>query len=351
MNKIKVAVIGCGPVANCHLSGWKKIKNSQIVVAVDINESVGKATAKTWKIPAYYPSISQALEREQVDVVDICTPPQVHASLAIEAMEKGAAVLIEKPMTMTLKDSDAILSCAKKTGSTVGVIHNWLFERCVLEAKKAIEHGRLGEVMNVAIEALALPSDSMAANEKHWCHRLPGGRFGEMLVHPIYLARYFLGGDVLPVDVQVSKLGTTPWMKSDELYATFSCGEKLGHVYASFNSPREAIFLSIYGRNGILKVDIINSVTIFLPGQTSGRFFSRGYDYLRQAKQLTNSTIRNSLALASGKWLTGHQKYISLFAECLRNGNKPPVTAQEARETIAVLEQMCKRVKDIQEKT
>ena len=76
MNKIKVAQIGCGPVAEGHLSGWKKVKNSQIVAAVDVNESVAKHTAEAWNIPSYYTSMAQALSHEKVDVVDICTPPR-----------------------------------------------------------------------------------------------------------------------------------------------------------------------------------------------------------------------------------------------------------------------------------
>ena len=350
MNKIKVALIGCGPVADGHLSGWKKVRNSQIVAAVDVNESVAKRTADAWNIPSYYGSMPQALSHEKVDVVDICTPPQIHAALAIEAMTAGANVLIEKPMTMTSKDADAILQCKKNTGTMVGVIHNWLFDRCVLEAKTLVERGVLGEVMNVEIEALAPPSDSMSATEHHWSHTLPGGRFSEMLVHPIYLARYFLGENIVPVDVQVTKLGAISWMKSDELCATFKSGEKMGRVYASFNSSRDAIFLSIYGTEAILKLDIINSVLTVLSRRVTSRF-NRGYDSIRQAGQLTKSTIKNAAVIASGKWLSGHQKYISLFADCYFNHTEPPVTVEDASEVIRILEQMCKSIKEIQDKT
>jgi len=322
LDKIKVAVVGCGPVANGHFSGWKKVKNSQIVAAVDVNESVAKSTAETW----------------------------IHAALAIEAMKSGAAVLIEKPMTMTTEDADAILQCKKTTGRIVGVIHNWLFDRCVLQAKELVKKGSLGEIMNVEIEALAPPSNSMSANERHWCHTLPGGRFGEMLVHPIYLARYFIGEDIIPVDVQVTKLGSLPWMKSDELCATFKSGEKMGRVYASFNSSRDAIFLSLYGKDAILKLDIINSVVTVLPRRVTSRF-NRGYDSIRQAGQLTKSAIKNAAVIASGKWLSGLQKYISLFGESYLNHSEPPVTVEEASEVIKILEQMCKRIQEIQGKT
>lgn len=83
----------------------------------------------------------------------------------------------------------------------------------------------------------------------------------------------------------------------------------MGRVYASFNSSRDAIFMSLYGRDGILKLDIINSVVTFLPKRVTSRF-SKGYDSVRQAGQLIKYTIKNSAVIASGKWLSGHQKYI-----------------------------------------
>jgi len=251
-------------------------------------------------------------------------------------------------MTMTSKDVDAILQCKKNTGMMVGVIHNWLFDRCVLEAKALVERGVLGEVMSVEIETLSLPSGFMSATEHHWSHSLPGGRLSEMLVHPIYLARHFLGENIVPVDVQVTKLGTISWMKSDELCATFKSGEKMGRVHVSFNSSREAIFLSIYGREAILKLDIINSEVTVLPRRVTSRF-TRGYDSIRQAGQLTKSAIKNALVIASGKWLSGHQKYINLFADCYLNQTAPPVTVEEASQVITILEQMCQRIQKIQE--
>ena len=73
-----------------------------------------------------------------------------------------------------------------------GVIHNWLFEPPVLEASSLAKKGRLGEVISVGVEALSTKDDSMAANKQHWCHVLPGGRFSEMLAHPISLMKHFL---------------------------------------------------------------------------------------------------------------------------------------------------------------
>ena len=160
----------------------------RVVAVSDLNEAIAKSSAELWKIPHYHTSLSELIKGGKIDVVDICTPPQAHAALAVQAMEAGLNVLIEKPMTMTVEDAQEIVKCRKTTGVKAGVIHNWLFEPPVLEADSIVKKGYLGEVFNVDIETLCTRDDSMTADERHWSHSLPGGRFSEILAHPIYLS-------------------------------------------------------------------------------------------------------------------------------------------------------------------
>jgi predicted dehydrogenase len=319
-----------------------------VVAVSDLNENLAKNTAEAWKVPRYYSTLSDLLTKCEVDLVDICTPPQVHVALAVEAMKAGVNVLIEKPMAMTVKDAEKIVEYQKATGVKAGVIHNWLFDDPVLQADSVIKKGKLGEVFHVEVEALNTKYDSMAANEHHWCHKLPGGRFSEMLAHPIYLMRHFLG-DIEVCEVQVSKIGDYVWMKSDELCATFKAGNKLGKAYASFNSSRDVVFINIYGREAILKLELINSIVNFLPKREATRF-SKGFDSLRQTTQLFKSITGNIFKVASGRWRSGHETYIKLFAESLINDSKPPVMVEEAFEVTKILEQMCTRIEEIEKK-
>jgi predicted dehydrogenase len=345
MREINAAIVGCGYVANGHLEAWRKVHQAQVVAVSDLNENLAKSTAEAWKVPEYYSTLSDLLAHCKVDLVDICTPPHVHAALAVEAMRAGVNVLIEKPMTMTIKDAEEIVECQKATGVKAGVIHNWLFDDPVHQADCITEKGKLGEILHIEIEALNTKYDSMAANERHWCHKLPGGRFSEMLAHPIYLMRHFLG-DVEVCEVQVSKIGNYNWMKSDELCATFEAGSKLGRAYASFNSSRDAIFINIYARGGILKLELINSTVSFLPKREATRL-GKGFDSLRQAAQLLKSTTTNMLEVVSGRWRSGHETYIRLFAESLINNQKPPVTVEDGLEVVKTLEKMCNMIEKV----
>jgi len=348
MHDINVAILGCGYVANEHLKAWRKVREAQVVAVSDLNESLAKSTADLWKVPRYHKSLSELIEWGKIDLVDICTPPQTHAALAIQAMKAGFNVLIEKPMTMTVKDAEQIVESRKSIGIKAGVIHNWLFDVPVLEADYLVKKGYLGDVFNVEIEALNTKYDSMVANERHWSHRLQGGRFSEMLAHPIYLLRHFLG-EVEICDLQVSKIGNYPWTKSDELCATFRAGNKLGRAYASFNSSRDAIFISLYGSEAILKLELINATVNILPKRKTSRF-SKGFDSLRQATQLTKSTVGNVAKITLKRWKSGHDTYVKLFAESLLNDTDPPVTVEEGLEVTKTLEKMCGMIEHAESK-
>lgn len=343
MDKIKLVVVGCGYVAEGHLQAWRKVSGANIFAVIDLNEELARETARRWNIPNHYRTLGEALEKGVVNLVDIATPPQVHAPLAVEAMQAGVNVLIEKPMTMTVSDSEKIVDVQKATGVKAGVIHNWLFDQPVVFARSFVQKGLLGEVFHVSVEALNTKNDSMAANADHWSHKFPGGRFSEMLAHPIYLLREFIGKSVRVANVEVSKIGDYSWMKSDELVANFRSGNKLGRAYASFNSSREAIFVNLYGSEGILKLDIINSTVNVLPRRVTTRF-SRGFDAIRQAGQLVKWTAKSVGEIAFKRWQTGHDLCIKKFAKYLLQGGKPPVSVEEGLSVIKTLDEMCKLI-------
>ena len=345
MARLEIAIIGCGYVTEGHLNAWRKVPQAKVIAVSDLNEKLAEKTAQRWKIPHHYRTLSEILAQSRPNVVDICTPPQTHAAIAIEAMKAGANVLIEKPMTMTVNDAQAIFDCQKDTGVIVGVLHNWLFDEPILAARSLVEKGVVGEVFGVNVEALNSQRDPMVVNKNHWSHSFPGGRLSEMLAHPIYLLRYFLGGDLEINAVQVSKIGNYDWMKFDEFSAIFKVGPKMGRAYVSFNSSRDAIYVSICGKEGIIKVDVINSTLIVLPKMETSRF-NKGLDSLRQASQLAKSAARSAGKVMFRRWRTGHDNYIQLFARSLINNGQPPVTVEDGLAVIKSLVAVCEKIEE-----
>jgi len=343
MDKLNVGIVGCGEVANGHVRAWKRVNKAKIVALLDINASLAKKMSKKWDIPKYFTSLNDMMKKVSVNTVDICTPPSTHMPLAVEAMQNGVNVVMEKPMTMSVRDAQAIVEAKKKTGVTAGVIHNWLFENTIIKATSIIKKGLLGEILSVEIEAINTKDDFMASHENHWSHKYPGGRFGEMLAHPIYLIRHFLGGEETIEDIQVAKLGDYPWMKSDELTALFKVGKKVGRAYASFNAPRNSIYVSVYGKKAILKIDIINATMLKLDSRGVAAW-DLGSDTIGQALKIFGSTVRNASVRIAQRWLSGHDNYIRLFAESLLTGGPPPVSVEEGMKVVKSVEKACELI-------
>jgi len=118
MEKVKVAVIGCGFIAKVrHIPAFKKMNRQVDLCAVcDLNKGLARETAHQFNIPKAYTSTSEMFSKENLDAVDICVPPQIHAPIAIEAMENGCNVLMEKPMALKTADCDAMIDASKKQG-------------------------------------------------------------------------------------------------------------------------------------------------------------------------------------------------------------------------------------------
>jgi len=336
------------------LPAWQNVKEADVVAVCDKNRENAERTAKNWKIPRVYTDFDELLEEEKEGIVDLCTPPATHAPLSVKAMENGHHVILEKPMAMSVEETERIYKEYQRTKEEVKlcVIHNFLFEPPILEIKSILEKKRV-DVLSIDIRMLHTPNDEMISDRNHWVHSLPGGRFGECLVHPVYLLRNLMGR--LNVrDIYGVKRGLYDWVDYDELYATFDSGDKFGSVHISFNSPRWTTPLSmkIYGRQLILNFDGTN-LTL-----TTQRTLLQGYlpeakisktkivkDSLYASSQILESTGKNALKVLAGRWKPGHENLFRFFVDSVLKDKEMPYTLEEAYEANKTFLKVLERLK------
>jgi predicted dehydrogenase len=347
--KIGIAIVGAGNVANSmHLPSWTKIPEAKVVAVCDVNKENAEKTAKKWKIPKVYTDFDELLEKERgaIAVMDICTPPSTHAPLSIKAMEASFHVLLEKPMAMSLEESEKILREYQRRKDEVRlcIIHNYLFSPSMLKIKSALEKNKV-DVLGVDIRMLHTPQDEMISDRNHWVHSLPGGRFGECLIHPIYLLHNLIG-KLNVRDVHAWKRGSYEWVKYDELLVTFDSGERFGSIYISFNSPRETSFptVRVYGRNLILSFDGTNSTFTIQKSMDTRSNIRRAVDSLNVSMQLLKSMAKNALEVVTGKWRLGHENLFRFFVNSILKGNEVPYSPEEAFEANKTFLEVLKRL-------
>ncbi len=214
---LRVAVVGCGRIGQWHhIPSLLKIRDAKVVAICDKNEDLVKGAARRFNISRYYTDSSEMLAREEVNMVDICTPPQTHLALSIQAMEAGCHVLVEKPIALSLSEVDEMASVAKQNNMKLCQVHNKLFEPVMMKAYAIVNEGRIGNLTGVAIQVLQsqASANSMLMNREHWCHSLPAGIFTETLPHPLYFAAAFLG-TLEPVGTYSGKSSSYDWVVAD----------------------------------------------------------------------------------------------------------------------------------------
>jgi len=340
---LRIGVVGCGGVAQArHLPALVKIKGVDIVAVCDMNEKVARSVARKYHIAGCYSDFAEMLAKEKLDIVDITVSPRAHAPLSIQAMNAGCHVLVEKPIAESVEEADEVVKVARDKGLKLCVVHNNLFAPMVLKAKAMIEEGRLGEVRGIDIKCPWPRTNKELANKDHWYHKLPGGLFGEIMPHTVYLARGFFG-DVEPVAVHARKFTKYDWVRSDELRVILDSKNGVCTVTISCSWAKNKVLIDIFGTKKSIHLDVINSVlTEYGYGEETYR--SHVVENLRQSWQQFAGTASAIFSVITGRYTTGHEALIRRFIQSMREGTEPPVTAEEGREVVRVVEKIAKQV-------
>jgi predicted dehydrogenase len=358
LNKISVAIVGAGYIANTvHIPVWRKIKGVDLTAIYDIDKERAEKTARKWRIPRIYTDFAKLLEEENEVIIDICTPPSTHVSLSVEAMRMGHSVVLEKPMAMSYEECKKIMDEYQKRKHEVRlcIIHNFLFTPPLLEIKSIINKKHI-DILSVDIRMLHTPNDEMISDKNHWVHKLPGGRFGENLIHPIYILQNLIGR--LNVrDIYTSKRGSYDWVKFDELFATFDSEGKYGTIHISFNSPRATnapLSIRVYGKQLIINYDGSN-LTLITQGSLPQGAIWKVKDNLtlitQIAKSLIKGTIQKTIRTVLGKNDTGHEYLFTSFIQSILENREMPYTPEEAYDATITFLEVLQRIENIKFKS
>src|SRR5437764_13863611 len=119
--KLRLAVIGCGGIAQVQLAAFKTFPDVEIVAGVDIDPARLKVMEETWGVKQNYKDWKKMLKEVAPDAVSIATPNGVHAAPALDYSNSGCHVITEKPMAMNPKECQRMIDAAKKSGKKLAV--------------------------------------------------------------------------------------------------------------------------------------------------------------------------------------------------------------------------------------
>lgn len=143
---MKSSLVGCGGISAAHIKSIQGNGQARLLSVADIKiERANKVAAETGAIP--YASLDTMLDAEKPDVLHICTPHYLHTPMALNALERGIHVLIEKPCAVTLQELAALRTAQKRTGLKVGTCFQNRYNYSALQLQKLLQdeekHGKL----------------------------------------------------------------------------------------------------------------------------------------------------------------------------------------------------------------
>jgi UDP-N-acetyl-2-amino-2-deoxyglucuronate dehydrogenase len=152
---INVAIIGTGNISPAHIAAYLAFsKRCKIVALVDIYPEKARAKAKEYNLNAeIYDSHKALLEREDIHLVSICTPPYTHAEIAIDFLKAKKNTIVEKPMASSLEECDAIIKSAEESGKKLSVIAQNRFRTPIMNLKKTLDKGLIGDVVHAQVDS------------------------------------------------------------------------------------------------------------------------------------------------------------------------------------------------------
>ncbi|MCM8901505.1 Gfo/Idh/MocA family oxidoreductase [Caldicoprobacter algeriensis] len=153
---IKVAIVGTGNISPQHIKGYLEFPDRcEIVALVDIypEKAVEKKERFNLTNAEVYDDYRKVLERDDIDLVDICTPPYTHAEIAVNALKAGKHVLVEKPMAASLEECDLMIEAASRADRYLSVIAQNRFTNGFMKLKKVIDSGLAGKIAHAQVNS------------------------------------------------------------------------------------------------------------------------------------------------------------------------------------------------------
>lgn len=204
---LKTAIVGLGNVAGWHHRAIERTGGVTLTAVADVDESVARTRAREWGVTPYT-DVQNLLRTEAVEWVHVCTPVGSHAELSQQVLDAGAHVLIEKPMTATRQEYESLVQRADRSDRRVTVVHNQLNYPPIVRARRLVESGRFGELHGVSVRWLE-NNDPRNPGRGEWVLDLPGGEFGEGIVHPVYIGLRMAGYPASEEVLDVQRINTT----------------------------------------------------------------------------------------------------------------------------------------------
>ncbi|CAM3268648.1 Gfo/Idh/MocA family oxidoreductase [Filibacter tadaridae] len=328
--KLKYAVIGCGRISPNHIAA--AVKNKLNIVALcDLEESKMDETILTFNLPntvKKYTDYKEMLVNENPELVGICTESGEHGRIALDCIEAGSNLIIEKPIALSLEEADQIIAKAKEKNVKVSACHQNRFNKSVLKMREAVEEGRFGKLLHgTAHIRWNRGEDYYKQAPWRGTWEQDGGALMNQCIHNIDLLRWMMGDEIVEV------VGMT-----DNLMHEFIDAEDLGMALVRFANGSYGLIegttnifpknleetLYIFGEEGTVKIGgkSVNIIEEWM--------FADNKDDSEEVKEKYHENPPTVYGF-------GHNPLYADVIDAVNNDRAPYVTAEDGRRALELV--------------
>lgn len=348
---LRVAIIGCGKVADSHLEQIRRVAGCEVVGACDSEPLMARQLCERFGLRAAFSDVAELLAKCRPDVVHIATPPQSHFALARQCLEHGSHVYVEKPLTVGAPETEQLVRLAETLRLRITVGHDLQFSHGARRMRRLVRDGYLGgsPVHMESYYSSDLGNSPYAsaflADEDHWVRRLPGGLLHNVISHAVARIAEFLTTDSPRVIAHgfvspgLRRLGETSLV--DELRVIVWEDGGLT-AYLTFSSQMRPALnqFRIFGTKNALLVDEEEQTVVKLSGARFKSYAGKFLPPLALAGQYVANVLGNArLFLARDFHMKSGMKYlIEAFYRSIAEGAPLPISHREMRLTAAIMD-------------
>ena len=289
MRKLNVAVIGTGSWGRNHIRVYDELDSTSLMAIADIDEKAARGYGKKYNVD-WYTDPKEVFSRRDIEAVSICTPTITHADLALQAINAGMHVLVEKPMTNTIEEAQNLIKAAESKGVHLSVGFVERFNPAVNKAMEIISEEKIGDVI-------------LAHTRRVSRRPLRIGDVGvikDLAIHDIDIVNQLFKDKAQIVFASAGSIA-----HSYEDYANILVcyeGNRSGFVETNWLTPRKVRTLTVTGTEGILTVEYITQqVTVANNDQLFQPFLQPGEPLMRELSSFTSSIIEDVPPEVSGE--------------------------------------------------
>ena len=323
---VRVGLVGSQFITTIHAESLKSVPQAEVLAVCSPTPGHAQAFAAQHGIPHHFTEYRKMLEMDELDLIILGVPNDLHCRFTVDAAAAGKHVVCEKPLAMNLREADLMIDACRKANVKLMYAEELCFAPKYVRLKKLLDDGALGEP---TLLKQAEKHDGPHAPHFWDVDRAGGGVAMDMGCHAVEFFRWMLGKRAIKsvyahMDTRVHKEKT----RGDDnalLIVEFEGGcvglaEESWTKLGGMDDRAE-----VYGSKGVAFADLLR-------GNSIVTYSAAGYDY---AVEKAGSTTGWSFTIYEEAWNYGFPQEMAHFVDCVQNDKQPLETGQDGR---AVLE-------------